>query len=227
MKSIFIIKQSALCFLLFTSIGCSRLFDDNKESKLTIVAPTKQQLLGKAGALGTPFPAGYDYCYGVNIEAPDLLTSGANTCSPAVGLFKGYVPAGSNIEISAPRGNNRNIYVYLHLVPTGSGCPVSTTLNNGKLDSVYKIGEALNVNFDAAEITVQIQADFPGLSNHVASTIAAPDSCLDSGGSGQSLKTGVASLAGDVTSTSYKLRNNIKHYRKRTELNSTSYKIKR
>tara|TARA_B100001248_G_C27398388_1_gene467577 strand:+ start:4312 stop:5010 length:699 start_codon:yes stop_codon:yes gene_type:complete len=204
-----IFKTLGLITLLVFTTACSRFFEDETKSKLVIKAPTQQQLQGKVVGSMSAFPVGYDYCFGVNITAPDLISAPANTCSPEQGLFQGYVPAGGNIEILAPRGAARDIKVYLHLQPLGTGCRASAGLNNGELNEVYLIGQANGINFDAPEITVEINASFPGLANHVASSIGAPPTCLDDGTAPSGPRNGeVLAGGGNVPgSTDFSIKN--------------------
>ena len=161
-------------------LGCQRQVEKTS-STITIQIPEKMSAMAA-------MPANRKACYGVNVTALDLPTSPANACAPPTSLRGGFVAAGSSIEMAVPKGLNRKVELFAYLQGIGQNlpCPLfGATLSATHLLNTYVVASATGVDMMNDVTVVELTADYPGDSNHIAQQFSLPASCTASvGGSG-------------------------------------------
>ena len=193
-------------------------------SRIVIQSP---QNFGKVGTLS--LPAGRTACWGANITGEGVRGANASACSPATGVTAGYKPSGEEISAQVAKGQNRKIDLYVYLLPAGStaACPgMAAVIPPAQLMDTYLVGSA-TADFVEDTTVVEITATFPGLSQNLAATHSMPATCTANAGvpgtpppfhpsPAQAVvsdgtytlraRVGIASLPGDLTNSSYRLK---------------------
>jgi len=159
--------------------NCSRPVGE--KSYLKIETPDAETLRShKIGASNTSLPASRKVCYAVNITASDIPPKSA-PCTPALGVFAGFIQEGGTIELEVPRGSGRQIDLYMYLLPQNNNgpCPQSTNSFAGlDLASLFLVGTQQNLDLSQDTQTVTIDVQFPGLTQHIGQQMNLPSSCV-------------------------------------------------
>ncbi len=136
----------------------------------------------KSGGVGSmaALPSDRKACYAVSVTGPGITMSPSHICAPPTGLRAGFVEPGAMIEMQVPKGKDRKIELFAFLQSPGQDlpCPVfAAIIPPSQLTSIYKIGSAFPVDTSNDVTVVEITADFPGLSNHLAQQLSLPMAC--------------------------------------------------
>jgi hypothetical protein len=162
-----------LNLLVFSILGCSNQVSTDT-STLTLIMPDNlEQKAGELGSFSTKA------CFAVNIIAEDLPKSQGNSCDSSYGTFAGLIPSGGSVDLETKQGSNRTIELYYVL--SENGCvPFNISQGLGLTfgaNKVFKIAKKTGVNFNQAQVTVQLNIDWPSSSNSLATLMQAPSSC--------------------------------------------------
>ncbi len=162
-------------------LGCQR-DKPGGSSTITIQVPRAANTANKTGGVGamSALPTDRKVCYGINVSGPGINGESGNSCSPPTSIRAGFVEPGSEVSVSVPKGSNRVVHLFAFLGEPGqtSPCPeFASNLSPSQLVHTYKIGTATNIDISADQTVVEITADFPGLSNHIAAQLGLPATC--------------------------------------------------
>lgn len=185
--------------LLLVSTGCTRASQDDVSSEIKVHMPSRGQF--EKSLQSTPFPADKKICFGVNVSAPDIPATAANSCAPALGVAAGFVGAGETLSLSVTKGTNRKFELFAFLVEPTEACPslnAAMLAEPANLSKAYVVGVTAGVELSKAEEEVRIAVAYPGPLGSLSSTAAAV--C-------QSVPTLKASLLsnGDVINSDFSL----------------------
>jgi len=154
-------------------LGKSADSSGSTESTISIVTPAS---MGKMGSL----PSDRKVCYGANIKGPGIDSSADNSCAIPAGVLSKFVEPGATLEVSVPKGSDREVELFAYLQPAGQNTACdSLTVDLGtasKLQGMYKVGSADNVDASSNK-NISIDVEFPGLNTNVADQYALPDNC--------------------------------------------------
>lgn len=164
----------------FCALGCQRDMSGGKSS-ITIRVPEAHNKLSKTGGVGAmaAMPSNRKACYGINVTGPGIPINSAS-CGPQSGILAGFVEPGATVEVSVPKGEGRTIELYAYLQNVGDNLPcpaLGASLPAAHLLNTYSVGTATNVAMTAESTVVYIDASFPGVTNHLASTLSLPSTC--------------------------------------------------
>jgi len=112
--------------------------------------------------------------------ADDIPSLAGSSCSPKTGIVAGFVESGGTIQVEVPRGENRTFELFLYLMADGetTACPpMGKVFAAADLSKIYSLGKTANVAIRNAVEDVTITADFPGVSQTIATTNSMPPSC--------------------------------------------------
>lgn len=137
------------------------------------------------GAQGTPFPANSKVCFGVQVSAPDIPQSQANSCSPSIGQAAGFVAEGETVTLTVQKGSARKFELMAYITQPDQPCPLldaaflSTTANQL---NTYVVGRTEPLELAKDEETISIAYQFPGTSSSIATTVAPSSVCASTAG---------------------------------------------
>lgn len=148
-------------------IGCSRSVPESSFSSVSIQVPKGLNKIGSLAAM----PSNQKACYGVNVTGPGIPNSRGNTCSPNTGIIGGFAEPGAVLETSVPKGRDRKIELFAYLQPVGQNLPCpkfGKSMSVSQTTNTFVVGTVYNVDMSGDVTVVEITADFPGLTNHIA-----------------------------------------------------------
>lgn len=173
--------------------ACTRESGRELTSGIHITMPSKSDMQGSQGA---PFPANSKVCFGVEVSAPDIPQSQANSCSPSIGQAAGFVAEGETVTITVQKGSARKFNLVAYLTQPDQACPqfdAAFLSNPANQLNTYVIGRTDPIDLTKDEETVAIAYSFPGTSASYASSVTPSSVCASTG----SLK-GYVTASGDV-----------------------------
>ncbi len=211
-------------FLLTLISGCTRK-KDGITSTISIRAPSASN---KVGAMST-LPANRKACYGISITGPGIPNVRASDCSPETGVLGGFVNPGDLIQAEVPQGSNRhiNLYVFLEKVGENNPCPaMGGVFAVSQLSQIYLVGSTSNLTLSGSEQTVDITANFPGVTQNIAVTSAMPATCVATTPSNGPKGFRVSSASHLATGTGIKMFAHVGRAERATTLTGTGIKLK-
>lgn len=170
------VRLLVLILSLAFATGCSRSVPENSFSSVSIQVPKGLNKIGSLAAM----PPNQKACYGVNVSGPGIPSSRGNTCSPYTGIVGGFAEPGAVLETSVPKGRDRKIELLAYLQPVGQNLPcpkLGKSMSATQATSTFVVGTVYNVDMSSDITVVEITADFPGLTNHIAQQQSLPLTC--------------------------------------------------
>ncbi len=170
------VRLLVLTLSIFIVLGCSRPMDEKSHSSISIQVPNA---LNKVGAMAA-IPSDRKACYGVNVTGPNIPTKKGNSCSPVTGIIAGFAEPGATIEAQVPKGKNRVVELLVYLLPSGdtSSCPAfGVAMTTAQTTNTFSVAKVYNIDMLNDVTVVEVTADFPGLTNHIAQQQALPLTC--------------------------------------------------
>lgn len=170
------VRLLVLTLSITFAFGCTRSMDEKSMSSISIKVPNALHKVGSLAAMPTDRKA----CWGINVTGSNIPTRKGNSCSPVTGIIGGFVEPGGVIEAEVPKGRSRKIELFAYLLPAGdtSACPAfGIAMTTAQTTSTYTVAVANGVDMVNDVTVVEMTADFPGLSNHIAQTQALPLTC--------------------------------------------------
>ncbi len=158
------------------ALGCSRPISESSFSTVSIQMPKG---LNKLGALAA-MPGDRKACYGINVTGPNIPTRKGNICSPVTGIIAGFAEPGAVLETQVPKGRDRKIELLAFLQDVGQNipCPLfGAAMSVKQITNTYSVATVFNVDMSGDVTVVEMTADFPGTSNHIAQQQSLPLSC--------------------------------------------------
>ncbi len=177
----FVLKMGqVICvtLIVLTFNGCERAVTSN-QSKFSIHIPA-QGFFGKSNvhSLSAP-PSNRKACYAINITGPSITSGIADNCSLDTGIVGGFVEAGQSIDLLVPQGDNRKVELFLFLQAVGENlpCPVfGKTMSSTQLLNSYLLSTK-SVPMFQSEMTIEMEINFPGAAQNIATQMSFPPSC--------------------------------------------------
>lgn len=98
---------------------------------------------------------------------------------PAFGALAGFVESGGLLDLTVPRGTNRQIELYLFLMNAGDNgaCPGLGKFTSSYFSNIYKVASLSNVTLSKSVEVVEIDAVFPGETQNLAVQMSIPATC--------------------------------------------------
>lgn len=152
-------------------------------------------------------PATRRACYGLSVTGQEIQSTPASLCSPKMGLVKGFVEAGGEIQMEVPRGDERTFELYLYLMAEGdvTPCPeLGQRISAAQLSNVYFLGSATKSILNAVE-DITIQATFPGVAQTLSVANSYPASCAPAAPPQPKSGFGIANAAQTATGGGMKM----------------------
>ncbi len=162
-------------FFLF---GCNR-----PESGISVLRIETKYLHQKASN-SSAWPTDSEICFAAELKGPGIPEeSTAGECSGSLGSRTGFVESNgtSVLSLSAPRGTDRELKIYLFKKATAAACPSFDQVfkDPTKAQSLYLIGHQQNIELNQSEQDIQIQVASPSSVNSIVSL--RPGKCLAPG----------------------------------------------
>lgn len=160
------------CLVLFAA--CAKKPPSGGTSKIVFQLPASMKSQSQVGAFGS------SACFAVNISASDINAVSGGACEgTSYGLFGGLVPVGNSIELEAQYGSARTIEIYY--VISENGChSFDPSLGLGQTygaNKVHRIAQVTGIDFNQAEVVVEMPIDWPAANNTLKSLHGLPASC--------------------------------------------------
>lgn len=172
-------KQIISLLPVFLVVGCqvAQEHSEGLKSQLVIELPEPIYLNQLA-----PQSLDGSLCYLVNVRASDIKKT-SSACFPELGVYTSLLSPGTEIELSIPSGEKREIELWGYHPQAGQTCDslgliqLEQAPSILKSDRFYLLGKTAPVDLTRAVETVSLDISVPNPANHYASTHQVSAAC--------------------------------------------------
>lgn len=160
-----------ISILVITLSACARKAGDSSNVRIQLPkAPTQLRSLANVSLTNPAF------CYYVNVLGSGIDQAGAS-CAPARGVASGFVIPETVVTLEVPKGSGRTVELFGY-VPQGSEtCATLGPVSSVSVKNLYRLAQKTGIDMTGDETKVELEENFPGLSNHYGLQASLPASC--------------------------------------------------